>query len=88
MAVERRRFPEIDLATERLIEDLVDQRRATFAKRPRLVSVHDWSGLTGGERQQILVARAQAEAYLGHSSTTRPGNRTKATVASYRKTPV
>ncbi len=56
MAAERRRFPEIDLATERLIEDLVDQRRATFAKRPRLVSVHDWAGLTGGEHQLILVA--------------------------------
>lgn len=42
----------------------------------------------GGERQLILVARTQAEAYLGHSSTARPGNRTKPTVAVYRKTPV
>lgn len=87
MAVERRRFPEIDLVTERLIEDLVDHGRATFAKRPWSVSVDDWSGLSGGERQQILVARAQAEAYLGHSGTARPGNRMTSTVAVYRRTP-
>jgi len=34
MAAERRRFPEIDLATERLIEDLVDQGRALLRSGP------------------------------------------------------
>jgi len=89
MALQRRRFPEIKLATEQLLDALVADGRATYRRRPSLVAVRDWRSLSGSEQRQIVEARSQARARLQRPGSAPKRSSSAATKAApiHRKTP-
>lgn len=81
MAASRRRFPEIDLDAELLIEQLVTERKGDLRSRPYLISVHNWSSISPDQQRLLIKARNDCKA---HGSPRSSSARTKTQPSGFR----